>query len=379
MTGTGHVAPVDQTVYRDAIGRFASGVTVITTATGDRDFGTTASAVSSLSMEPPMLLICLNRTSETGEAIAGSGVFGVNILSERQTDLAYAFAQKAPDKFKGMAIHRNDTGVPLIPDALAHIECRVAETATGGTHTVFMGEVIAATARDEAPLTYYRGRFGRFRDTVQDDAYQRIRGLIVSRELPRDEPLDAARLSRELEIDESLVFYALTKLSGEGLVARDDDGRFIVRAFTVQIAHDSIDARATIEVGVVARLAGQISDVDLDLLGDLAETAHQAANADPVDMALLGRVGRRFHDHFVGLLDNETLSAFLHRLDMQAIWWRVAPDLENVGRINADYLGELVAACRAGDRDAAVAILLAHSQAVKNYARQAIDHAGGAL
>jgi flavin reductase (DIM6/NTAB) family NADH-FMN oxidoreductase RutF len=155
---------LDQAVFRDVIGRFASGVTVITTTVEDRDFGTTASAVSSLSMEPPMLLICLNRTSETREAIAKSDRFAVNILSEGQAEIASAFARKSPDKFAQAKVDRGPHGMPLIPGSLAQLECIVTETAVGGTHTVFFGEVRHAEGTDDAPLTYYRGRFGRFED-----------------------------------------------------------------------------------------------------------------------------------------------------------------------------------------------------------------------
>ena len=148
-------------VFRDVIGRFASGVTVITTSADDGDHGTTASAVSSLSLDPPMLLVCLNRTSDTRAAILRSGVFGVNILAEHQGAIAAAFARKGADKFAGVDIVRGSTGVPLVDDALAHLECEVHETTTGGTHTVFLARVREASGTDSAPLTYFRGRFGR--------------------------------------------------------------------------------------------------------------------------------------------------------------------------------------------------------------------------
>jgi 4-nitrophenol 2-monooxygenase / 4-nitrocatechol 4-monooxygenase, reductase component len=152
---------VTDAVFRDVIGRFASGVTVITTTCGGADHGTTASAVSSLSTDPPMLLICLNRTSSTRAAVLGSGFFGVNILAEGQDRVASAFARKGTDKFAGIHVLRGTTGVPLIGDALAHLECEVEETVTGGTHTVFLARVRAASGTDAAPLTYFRGRFGR--------------------------------------------------------------------------------------------------------------------------------------------------------------------------------------------------------------------------
>jgi flavin reductase (DIM6/NTAB) family NADH-FMN oxidoreductase RutF len=181
--GPGDAGPefVDQGLFRDVIGRFATGVTIVSTRHGDADLGTTASAVSSLSMEPPMLLVCMNRTSETGQAILGSGRFAVNILGEDQAEVAMRFATKGPDKFSGVDIDRGRGDVPLVADALACLECRVSETATGGTHTVFLAHVEHARATDRDPLTYFRGRFGRFEDAGQEAAYQQLRRIVMRR------------------------------------------------------------------------------------------------------------------------------------------------------------------------------------------------------
>ena len=118
--------------FRDVIGRFASGVTVITAEHEGRLFGTTASAVSSVSLEPPMLLACLNRSSSTGHAIAAVRRFAVNILAEGQADAAIRFAGKG-DRFAGQAVVRGVSGQPLLEDALANLECRVVGEVTGGT------------------------------------------------------------------------------------------------------------------------------------------------------------------------------------------------------------------------------------------------------
>lgn len=148
--------------YRDVIGRFASGVTVVTTTAGGVDLGTTVSAVTSLSLEPPMLIACLNTESATGQGILAAGRFAVSILAEGQHEIAGAFATKAPDKFAGGVALRGPSGLPLIPGALAHLECSVGETMRGGTHVVFAGAVEHAVAVDAEPLAYFRGRFGRF-------------------------------------------------------------------------------------------------------------------------------------------------------------------------------------------------------------------------
>ena len=148
--------------FKDVIGRLTSGVAVISTRSAGVDFATTASAVTSLSAQPPMLLVCMHRGSETGCAITAAGRFAVNILGEDQADLARRFATKGGDKFAGVEIERMAYGLPGIAGAIAQLVCRVAETASAGTHHVFLSAVDHGCARDGDPLTYYRGRFGRF-------------------------------------------------------------------------------------------------------------------------------------------------------------------------------------------------------------------------
>ena len=163
--GDAAIAPdaCDGERYRHVIGHFATGVTVITSHHDGVDHGATASAVSSLSLDPPSLLVCLNRTTATEAAVRASGTFVVNILREHQGDLARRFAGRHGDKFAGVATARTALGEPVLADALARLECRVRDVVPGGTHTVFFAEVLHAEAHDGAPLAYYRGRFGRLR------------------------------------------------------------------------------------------------------------------------------------------------------------------------------------------------------------------------
>jgi flavin reductase (DIM6/NTAB) family NADH-FMN oxidoreductase RutF/DNA-binding GntR family transcriptional regulator len=368
---------VDQAVFRDVIGRFASGVTVITTRVDDRDFGTTASAMSSLSMDPPMLLVCLNKTSETQRAISSSRRFAVNILGEQQSELAYAFARKSPDKFRDAQIERGRDGVPLLVGALAHLECRVSDTATGGTHTIFMGAVEDALASPGEPLAYFRGHFGRFEDAKQDEAYRRLRTAVVTRDLPTGQPLDVAALADRFKLDQAHVYYGLTKLNAEGLVSRQPGGRLIVKPLDVRTALNAVDARCAIEVAVVEKMAGALSEADARTLRDHAESAHAAALAEPPDVEGLLRSAFAFHEHFIGLLRNEALTTLFHRLDLQAIWVRASPALTRHGRPSAAYLIRLVDACVAGDRAEAKRILYKHAERVKAHAREAIESLGG--
>lgn len=153
--------PLTPLAFRDVIGHFASGVTVISTSVDGTLHGTTASAITSLSLEPPMLLICMNRSSATGQAVAQSGAFAVNILGEGDDELARRFAGKGADKFDGVRVTVGDHGQPLLPDALAQLVCRVTQQVEAATHVVFFAEVHEATARPGHPLAYYRGKFGR--------------------------------------------------------------------------------------------------------------------------------------------------------------------------------------------------------------------------
>jgi flavin reductase (DIM6/NTAB) family NADH-FMN oxidoreductase RutF len=154
-------AHCDKEVYRDAIAHFASGVAIITTRDEGIDYGVTVNAISSLSLVPPMMLVCLNRESRTQSAINRSRSFSVNILSESQGDLAVRFATSVDDKFEGVSLARGELGNPLLDDALAHLECRVIEQVSGGTHRVFLAGVQRAERFDGEPLAYYRGKLGR--------------------------------------------------------------------------------------------------------------------------------------------------------------------------------------------------------------------------
>jgi 4-nitrophenol 2-monooxygenase / 4-nitrocatechol 4-monooxygenase, reductase component len=149
--------------FRSVIGHFAAGVAVVTAAEGDRLYGTTASAVCSLSLEPSMVLICMNRNSATGRCVNDVKRFAINILTDEQQHLAQQFASKANDKFDGVEVAPGTFGEPLIVGALAHAECTVTDQISGGSHEIFIGEVHRASARTGGPLVYYRGAFGRLR------------------------------------------------------------------------------------------------------------------------------------------------------------------------------------------------------------------------
>jgi len=152
---------IEADVFRRVMGSFASGVTIVTALDPDgAPRGFTASGMSSLSLNPRLLLICVNAASATLSAIQEQGVFAVNILAEQQRELAQRFASRLPDKFAGVEWQPGATGAPLMAGSLAHAECRVYRVYEGGDHVVILGEVVAAAASDAVPLLYFRGRYG---------------------------------------------------------------------------------------------------------------------------------------------------------------------------------------------------------------------------
>jgi 3-hydroxy-9,10-secoandrosta-1,3,5(10)-triene-9,17-dione monooxygenase reductase component len=155
---------VSELAFREAISHFATGVTIVTTTFEGRPAGMTASAVCSLSVEPVLLLVCIDNRLATHRAIDASRRFAINVLGEDGEELARRFARSGEDQFEGVAL-RDDSDPPLLADAIAHFVCDVHERVPGGDHSIFIGQVLSCAAEPgRRPLLYYRSRFGSWRD-----------------------------------------------------------------------------------------------------------------------------------------------------------------------------------------------------------------------
>ncbi|MEW2386448.1 flavin reductase family protein [Micromonospora sp. NPDC047707] len=152
---------------RRAMGRFATGVAVITTRMGGVPHGMTVNSLTSVSLDPPLLLVCFNRGARTAECVQASGRFAVNILGARQEQVSNTFARRGENHFDGLDLPSHPTGVPLIPGALAHAVCRVDKVVNGGDHIVVFGLVEDVHEREGAPLLFYGGRYGDLTDRGQ--------------------------------------------------------------------------------------------------------------------------------------------------------------------------------------------------------------------
>lgn len=150
---------IDPLAMRQAMGKFATGVAVVTTEVDGAAHGMTVNSVTSVSLDPPLLLVCFNQGARSAEAVTTSGRFVVNILSKRQQAIALRFAQRGEDHFAGLGLEYENHRVPVVPQALAHVECDLERVVEAGDHTIVFGAVTSVCTRDGVPLGFYAGRF----------------------------------------------------------------------------------------------------------------------------------------------------------------------------------------------------------------------------
>lgn len=157
--------PVPPERFRRAMGCFASGVTVVTAAAEGELAGLTANAFSSVSLEPPMVLVCVDRRARSQDIIRRAGRFAVHILTSDQEEVARQFARPGPEKFDDLVWSWGADGSPRLDRCLARLSCRLSAVHAGGDHTIFVGAVEALDTEEQpaAPLTYFQGRLGALR------------------------------------------------------------------------------------------------------------------------------------------------------------------------------------------------------------------------
>ncbi len=153
--------PIDQDTLRTVMGRFSTGVAVVTTMLDGQPLAMTANAIASVSLDPPLILFCPVRTSKTLAAIQVTQHFAVNVLHEDQEDVARRFAASGKKSFDGIETHPGATGAPLLKDCVAWLDCRLHATYEGGDHRILVGLVESAEViSDRPPLIFYRSNYG---------------------------------------------------------------------------------------------------------------------------------------------------------------------------------------------------------------------------
>lgn len=146
--------------FRRALRHFPAGVTVVTTRDGEgRPAGLTASAFTSVSLEPPLVLVCVDHEAAAHPAFETHGWFAVNVLAEGQEALSRRFAASGGDKYAGVAFHEGRARLPLLDGVVASLECRIVDRHLAGDHTIFVGRVEGTAVSGGAPLLYFQGDY----------------------------------------------------------------------------------------------------------------------------------------------------------------------------------------------------------------------------
>ena len=156
---------IDASEFRRVMGHFPTGVVVVTSRRLDGEpCGLTVNAFCSVSLNPRLVLVCVERDADSHDCIRDSGIFAISVLDEKGGELLSRrfAADDVAEKFEGVAYREEWTGAPVLDSAIAWLDCRVREVIEAGDHTMFLGEVITADAGEGRPLVYYRGGYGRF-------------------------------------------------------------------------------------------------------------------------------------------------------------------------------------------------------------------------
>lgn len=368
-------------MFRHVVGHLTSGVSVVTTAYDGLRAGMTASSVTSLSMDPPMMLVCINRAVPMAASVSQAECFSINVLGEHGAALAHQFATPSEDKFKGVSVSEGLKGMPLLDDALAHLECEVVEEVQGGTHTIFLGRVLRARAATEGePLAYFRGKFGRFQFAVNDDVYRRIRSLVVERRVAADSVVDVTEMAVTLDVDEASAFYALTRLSEDGLLRRDPQRGYVVVPLDARTSDYAFDARTMIQTGVVERALLEVADERIEELADHVRDMAALIDEDTfIDFEAYLDANYRFHRGLVQLAGNPALESAFDSLGLRSVMKRSFGATSKTSKDFVEVHQSIVDAMRARDVGATVEALRHYSSMAKVRVREVLQEHGGVL
>lgn len=272
---------IDAREFRGALGAFTTGVTIVTTRdAAGQDVGLTVNSFNSVSLEPPLVLWSLARSSASLAAFVGAEFFAVHILGARQEQLSNLFAKRGADKFAGIDVARGHGGAPLLDGCAARFECRTAYRHAGGDHEIFVGEVLTFEHFDEAPLVFQKGGYA---VAVKKPPAK-----------PAAEPLDAApegSISRDALVyllgcaHSMLLSKVRPAMRERGL---DDDDYFVLNVLAAR------DARTVAEIDALMAYAGRRVDANrIDAMARRDLVLREAQGNDPTPRISMSDSGRR--------------------------------------------------------------------------------------
>lgn len=371
---------LDPTILSHIAGYLSSGASVITTRTGGAPAGVTSIPVTPLSVDPPALVICLPADSSMATAVMEAGYFAVNVLGDGQQGLAARFAPTRDKRFQGVALRPGVSGVPLLSDAIAHLECRVIDQVPTTGHVLFIGRVDEASVSDASASTSLIGGFGRFDFARDDDVYRRARELVLYRQYEPDTALDPLDLAFDLAADPAAAVYALTRLATDGLVNRDPVRGYVVVPLDGSLSDETFDARCAIEIGAIDTSLGTVSDSQLNRLRlSFAAMSDQLVDDRFVDFGKYLDANFQFHEQVVMLAGNAALRSAFHQLSIKAVMTRSFGSTRASSQQFIDAQRAMLLGIEARDVEATRAATIAYRDLAKARVRVILSQTGGRL
>jgi len=239
--------------------------------------------------------------------------------------------------------------------------------------------VESAAATEGAPLTYFRGKFGRFETELEEAAYRELRRLVLDRELASGAAMDIDQLAQRLNVERPRIFYALTKLTMDGLVARDPATGYRINPLTVFASDQAYDARCTVEIGVAEQTVPTVTGADLEEMRHHVIATEATVRGASPSLADFQRENRALHEHQVSLSRNHATIEFYRRLGISAISTRALEGHDWPNMVMVDHHAELLQAYRDRDVEAAKQVIRKHNDHAKHVAREVIEAAGGEM
>lgn len=348
--------------FTDAIGAYASGVALITCPGEPHASVEPAVTVARLSVSPPRVLVCVAADSPLAEAER----FAVNVLSEDQLELS-----ERPTHTPTVVA---DTGVPVVTDAIATIDCAVADRFTTNGHLVVIGEVLRVTTREGEPLTVFGGAYESL--ALLDDlaAVPQLKRKLLRGDLVAGELIDVPTLVASTGLSGGVLINALTRLADQGFVARERGGGFRAHAPSLENTIDVVRAREAIELGAVALAMERVTEDEVAearlLLSALRTTS---MNGAPILAVEWVPARKRFLEFIVGLSGSNELIEAYRRLNAQAVVSRLhiaTLRSQSIDRSSDLAHRRLVVALERRDLPGAAAAVHAHTELTLGRLRQ---------
>ncbi|HET6509066.1 MAG TPA: flavin reductase [Baekduia sp.] len=373
-----------ESVAHDALVHLGRTDAAVTVAFGGTLIGRLARTVSTISHDPPRLLVALDGEGRTAEGLDAVGAFAVNLLDGPADAMTRRFAGNGDVGLEWFSVARgSSSGTPLLREAAAQLECVVQDACTVGDVRVYVAGVVDVRARTGASLRALDDGLRSLVASRDDETYHALRKLVLAREIPLDNELLVEDVVEHLGVERANVTYALARLTHEGLVTRQSSERYLITPVDEHLLVTLLHARRTLLMGVTDALIDELTDEEIATVVEAAEATRRPKGT--TDFGLendrSAQIFRAFNEVIVGLSGNSVLLDEYRRLSvptvMGRILWRM--DWSTLHDRLSEHAIEFATALAARDRADAIRAIRAFNDSVHKYAVGVLEATGGRL